>query len=245
MNTKNVRQIETLKSLRKTADMNQREFAEYFEIPLRTLEDWESGRRKMPDYLLRLMLYYVKDQYKTSEVSDNKTKPVSIISDCDGKRIVVINDLRFKGKKDINWNQVEKYLKEYVGNYYEIAETSEKIYIGKDFPDEFAHSKDTYRLKGPNAKAKANSSIAIEELIQIAGNKSSSPDYNEKHKDKAKYGWYRYDTRFAVPVYGNSSELERYNIYAVRMLVRHAQDGKLYLYDMLRIKKETSNPLEP
>ena len=57
--------------------------------------------------------------------------------------------------------------------------------------------------------------------------------------------WYRYDTRFAVPVYGNSGELERYNIYAVRMLVRHAQDGKLYLYDMLRIKKETSNPLEP
>lgn len=133
MNTKNVRQIETLKSLRKTASMNQREFAEYFEIPLRTLEDWESGRRKMPDYLLRLMLYYVRIQYRTSEISDNTSKPVSIISDCDGKRIVVINDLRFKGKKDINWNQVEKYLKEYVGNYYEIAETSEKIYIRKRF----------------------------------------------------------------------------------------------------------------
>ena len=28
------------------------------------------------------------------------------------------------------------------------------------------------------------------------------------------------------------------------MLVRHDEDGKKYLYDLLAIKKETSNPLE-
>lgn len=37
--------------------MNRREFAEYFGIPYRTLQDWELGNRTMPDYLLRLMIY--------------------------------------------------------------------------------------------------------------------------------------------------------------------------------------------
>ncbi|MDD6333764.1 MAG: hypothetical protein PUB04_04795 [Clostridia bacterium] len=39
------------------------------------------------------------------------------------------------------------------------------IYIGSDFPDEYAHSKDTKVLRGPNEYAKANASAAIKELI--------------------------------------------------------------------------------
>ena len=37
--------------------MTQKAFAEYFGIPVRTLQDWLAGKRKMPDYLLRLMIY--------------------------------------------------------------------------------------------------------------------------------------------------------------------------------------------
>lgn len=67
----------------------------------------------------------------------------------------------------------------------------------------------------------------------------------EKHSMDAKYGWYRFTTRFALPVQNNDSEDEiRFNIYRIEMLVRHAADGKLYLYDMVNIKKETSTPLE-
>jgi hypothetical protein len=40
------------------------------------------------------------------------------------------------------------------------------------------------------------------------------------------------------------SGLERYNIFSTRMLVRCDEDGKLYLYDLVRTKKETSKPLE-
>ena len=97
-------------------------------------------------------------------------------------------------------------------------------------------------LKGPNLKAKANAVQAVGELIQIAENKSTSSDYNAKHGKKAKFGWYRYDTRLALPVYGDAGEIERYNIYKLRMLVRHDEDGKMYLYDFLRTKKETSSP---
>jgi len=167
---------------------------------------------------------------------------ISIIQDENGKSIVIINDIRFKGKRKINWDEVENYLKEYVGNCYEIAESSEKVYIGSDFPDEFAKAKDAMILNGTNAKAKANAAQAIGELVQIATNRSITMDYNDKHKSKAKHGWYRYDVRFGLPVYSQEGTLERYNIFSARMLVRHDRNGKLYLYDILRTKKETSTP---
>lgn len=169
---------------------------------------------------------------------------VSIIADVDGNKVVVINDLRFKRSKKVDWNTVENYLKEYIGDCAEILDTNEMVYIGSDFPDEYAHSKDTKVLRGPNEYAKANASSAIKELIQIAFNKAFTENHKDKHNSKAKYGWYRYDTRFAVPKYDNDGELAGYNIFKGRLVIRHAQDGKLYLYDILRIKKETSEPLE-
>ena len=171
-------------------------------------------------------------------------KKVKIITDSEGNKIVLINDIRFRGKKREEWNEIEEYLKEYVGKCYEIAESAEKVYVGKDFPDEFAHGKDKTILKGPNAKAKANASQVVGKLIEIATNKSISEDYDSKHKNKAKFGWYRYDTRVGLPVYNDLGKLERYNIFKMRMLVRHDIDGKMYLYDFLRTKKETSSPLE-
>jgi hypothetical protein len=93
-------------------------------------------------------------------------------------------------------------------------------------------------------KAKANLTPAIGELIQIASGKTEYPDYNNKHGSKAKYGWYRYNTRFGIPVYDTDGNLERYNIFSTRMLVRCDADGKFYLYDLVRTKKETSKPLE-
>ena len=33
-------------------------------------------------------------------------KKISVISDLDGKKIVVISDIRFKGKRNINWEDL-------------------------------------------------------------------------------------------------------------------------------------------
>ena len=61
---------------------------------------------------------------------------------------------------------------------------------------------------------------AIGELIQISDKKAEFPDYGNRHGNKAKNGWYRYDTRFGIPVYSEVGEIERYNIFRARMLVR-------------------------
>lgn len=56
------KQICMLKEIREMLDMNRTEFSRYMDIPLRTLEEWEAGRRQMPEYVLRLIAYYVKTQ---------------------------------------------------------------------------------------------------------------------------------------------------------------------------------------
>ena len=53
-------QKSSLKKIREELGMNRTEFSQYIGIPLRTLEEWEAGRRQMPEYVLRLMAYYTK-----------------------------------------------------------------------------------------------------------------------------------------------------------------------------------------
>lgn len=52
----------TFKELRQASGMNQTEFHKYFEIPYRTIQDWEHGKRKCPEYLLKLMQYKLENE---------------------------------------------------------------------------------------------------------------------------------------------------------------------------------------
>ncbi len=171
----------------------------------------------------------------------NVERKVRVVEDLDGNRIVFIHDIRFKGKRSIEWTDVENYLKQFLGESYIIQDTNDLIYIGTDFSDEYAHSEYTTSLKGANAKAKANAAQGVPELIEIANGKEYRENIKEKHSKDAKFGWYRYASRFALPVYKESGDVMGYNVFKVIMVVRHAQDGKLYLYDIVNIKKETSN----
>ena len=163
---------------------------------------------------------------------------VEIVKTLDGTKVVVVKKIIYRGKTKSEWDEIEKQLLEHIGDCYKISNTSEFIYVDTDFPDEFTRGKDKVSLRGANLKAKANIIQVLGELIEIADNKAYSVDYGDKHGLKAKNGWYRYDTRIALPVYNQENHIERYNIYKLRMLVRHDNDGKLYLYDFLRTKKE-------
>lgn len=167
-----------------------------------------------------------------------------VVKDPMGNCIVIVNDIVFKGKRQVKWPDVEEYVRRYIGDFYKITDSKDIIFIDKDFPDEFAGSRDTYNLRGANAKAKANTAQCIPQMIEIASNKKYQKNFNDKHKLDAKYGWYRYDTRVGIPVFADNGEIERYNIFRMELLIRHAHNRKLYLYDVVNIKKETSNPLE-
>ena len=201
--------------------------------------------RRSDDHVRKHMLRYMELIDKT-ETKENRIpqRNIAVIQDVDGNNIVVINDIIFKGKRSITWSDVEKYLRRYVGDFYSIAEIGDIVYIGTDLPDEYAGSNYTKHIKGIVAKAKVNAAQAIPEIIEIATSKTVEENKKEKHSRNAKNGWYRYDTRFALPVYGESGEVERYNVFSARLLIRHAASGKMYLYDVLEIKKETSKPCQ-
>ena len=86
------------------------------------------------------------------------------------------------------------------------------------------------------AKAKANATQGLKEIIEIATNKKSRANDKEKHRKDAKYGWYKYDSRIALPVF-NGDVLVRYNVFNVSLIIRHDKNGKKYLYDIIDIKK--------
>ena len=48
--------------LRKLTGMNRKEFWAHFQIPYQTVTDWELGHRQAPDYLLRLLEYYIRTE---------------------------------------------------------------------------------------------------------------------------------------------------------------------------------------
>ena len=112
-------------------------------------------------------------------------------------------------------------------------------------PSEYSGSVYTKRLNGAVAKAKANATQGIPEMIEISTGRYFRENNKGKHNWNARNGWYRYDTYFALPVYGDNEDIERYNVFHASLIIRHANDGKMYLYDILDIKKETSTPLEP
>ena len=66
---------EKLVELRKSTGMNRRQFCEEFEIPYRTVTEWERGTRNAPKYVLKFMEYYIQNEKvkkeNEQEVSEN------------------------------------------------------------------------------------------------------------------------------------------------------------------------------
>ena len=43
--------------------MNRRQFCEHFQIPYRTVTEWENGGRHAPDYVIRLLEYRIRMEF--------------------------------------------------------------------------------------------------------------------------------------------------------------------------------------
>jgi DNA-binding transcriptional regulator YiaG len=52
----------TIQELFAESGMNQTEFAGYFDIPRRTVQNWVLGLRQCPEYLVELMRYKLEKE---------------------------------------------------------------------------------------------------------------------------------------------------------------------------------------
>ena len=51
-----------MREIRKLTGLNRKEFCEKFDIPYRTVSDWELEKRHAPEYVLRLLEYYIRNE---------------------------------------------------------------------------------------------------------------------------------------------------------------------------------------
>lgn len=62
--------------LKERTGLNWKDFSEYFHIPYRTVQDWYMGKRSMPEYLLRLMIYKIEiEKINDHHTSDPEQLP--------------------------------------------------------------------------------------------------------------------------------------------------------------------------
>lgn len=63
-----------IKELRESIGMNRREFCEYFDIPYRTVTEWERDNRHAPSYVLRLLEYYIRMEKLMKDKESDRTE---------------------------------------------------------------------------------------------------------------------------------------------------------------------------
>ncbi len=199
---------------------------------LSNLDILKEFEKKWTDGLLRSV-----ENRDAVGASKNTIDKYSIGKDSTGKDVVIVEEDIFKGREGEKRKKVvAEYLKSHIGDMFTMIENGKHVYIGKDLPNEYTHSKTTERLGKERRFAKQKAAPGIGEMVEIATNERwESPVHKEKHAIDAKYGFYKYDTRFAV----NGREGE-YEIYDAELVIRHDEDGKLYLYDVQGIKKDTA-----
>lgn len=59
----------TIKELREMTGMTQTQFGQYLNIPMRSIQNWESGARKCPTYLIALIEFRLKAEFPPSRPS--------------------------------------------------------------------------------------------------------------------------------------------------------------------------------
>ena len=59
-----------ISKLRESTGVGRKEFSVHTGIPVRTLEDWEAGRRTPPEYIPRLIAYQLKFEKLMQKLGD-------------------------------------------------------------------------------------------------------------------------------------------------------------------------------
>lgn len=174
-----------------------------------------------------------------------KAEIMRSIKYANGNAVVWIEDDVLKGNKLPVHQAVANYLVHHIGDVYTIIESGQKVYLGKNLPSEYTQSEYTKKLlKKPGIlKAKNKALPNLGEMIEIATNRRWAKDKGSGKKD-AKYGVYKYDTRFAFPVLDSKGNKVRAKAYDATLVIINSSDGKKYLYDLVTIKENTSVSVE-
>ena len=121
------------------------------------------------------------------------------------------------------------------GETYVIKSDNRNVIADVVFADEFSGSIQTFSAQDRERAAKMNSIAGLSSIIENAKNPTYKKNLKAKHNKNAKRGWVYYDIRFGI-------KEENINYFTAKLVVRLDENGNDYLYDIINIKKEASNP---
>lgn len=179
------------------------------------------------------------------------------IRELDGERVAWVDeDITRSKPKDVS---MEKYVKQYIENMISqngtylgtlpdsgmrvFAETQGRTPKSRyGLADEYVRSSYTQWIKDNSKnkfRAKMKAAGVLDDLVSIATDRTWEKTKHTQNKD-AQYGVYNYNSTFAFPVYDSKGELSNVRAYDCQMVILNASDGKKYLYDVIRIKENTT-----
>lgn len=59
------------KAIREQSGMTRKDFSAWLGVPYRTMQEWELGRRMMPEYVLRLIAYKVLNEKQKGRIGND------------------------------------------------------------------------------------------------------------------------------------------------------------------------------
>lgn len=66
--------MQTIKEIRQSTGLSQANFCEALNIPKRSLQDWEQGVRKCPEYVVELIAYRVANDPQIPKANEDATE---------------------------------------------------------------------------------------------------------------------------------------------------------------------------
>ena len=178
-----------------------------------------------------------EEAYRTQNNNLDGNTHFSVVYNNDGSfnRVKITDNIFENNNNKSITKTIKDYLTQHIGEYAEIIESGQKVYLGEDLPGEYTFSKSTRGLTLAQKMAKGRATTGLKEIINNATNRKYSNYKKTKHITDAKYGFYKYDTKFSFELNGKEQT------YSGTILIRNDANGKKYLYDILDIKKIGSN----
>ena len=92
----------TIKEARIQAKLTQTKLAERYRIPVRTLQDWESGRRTPPEYVVKLLLRCVEVDFgiHLKATTDTGTVPKYTLTYADDRPLTLADEMFVNVEKE-------------------------------------------------------------------------------------------------------------------------------------------------
>lgn len=83
--------MQTIGEIRALSGLSRAEFSRRYGIPVRTLQDWESGKRKSPDYLAKLLYRTVVEDKINEDLSCYDKDVLKELGACYGELLRAMN----------------------------------------------------------------------------------------------------------------------------------------------------------